>query len=1038
MAVTMRLETPQDLAVKRDCLVATRDAAKISLSVCGGTGCRAQGSLNLLEEFRRRLEERGRDDVEVRATGCHGFCENGPLVVVFPKGIFYHGVQLEDVDAIIENTVCRNDVVDRLLYRDPVSAQTCVTEDDVPFYAKQKRIVLRMNGKIDPVDIDDYIAAGGYVALAKGLTEMSPENVIDEVTQAGLRGRGGAGFPTGRKWAICRAQPHEEKYVICNGDEGDPGAFMDRSIMEGNPHSVIEGMILGGYAIGARQGYIYVRGEYPLAVTNLGMALDQAHEYGVLGETILGSEFSFDIEVVRGAGAFVCGEETALIASMEGETGNPMQRPPFPAQSGLLGKPTNINNVETWANVPVIVERGAHWFAGIGTEKSKGTKVFSLVGKVKNTGLVEVPMGTTLREIVYDVGGGVRKDRAFKAVQIGGPSGGCIPARLLDLPVDFEQLTQAGAMMGSGGLIVMDERTCMVDITRYFLSFLVDESCGRCAPCREGLVRILSVVTRICEGDGQEGDIELLQEWAEYVKESALCQLGGTAPNSVLATLRYFREEYEEHIREKRCRASVCEGLFEAPCSHACPAEVNIPQYLGLVSENKLDDAVNVIRLRNPFVSVCGRVCDAQCERRCRRSDLDEPLAIRSLKRYAIDHAQEVSPPPEPVAVGKREVAIVGSGPGGLSCAYFLALMGRSSVVFEALPIPGGMLAVGIPEYRLPKAALQADIDYILAHGVELRTSAPVGSMEELRAQGFRAIFVATGAHTDRVLGVDGEDLDGVVGALAFLRGRALGEPVPCGKRVAVIGGGNAAVDTARSAFRLGAEKVLLLYRRTRAEMPAYEEEIEAALEEGMELHELVAPACIIGKDNAVTGIEMTRMQLGDTDDSGRRRPVPIEGSAFVVECDMVVPAIGQHATINPVQDAVELSRWGTVNADILTGGTSAPDVFSGGDCVSGGTTVIEAIGAGRKAAVAIDRLLGGSGELPPNVGPSMRRPSEEELEKTLGRARVEETMTSVEERLGGFTEVVCDMADGAAHAEAGRCMRCDLERMENAEAERK
>jgi NADH:ubiquinone oxidoreductase subunit F (NADH-binding) len=432
---------------------------------------------------------------------------------------------------------------------------------ELDFYRKQRRVALGNCGFLDPGSIEEYVARGGYRALFRVLTEMDPEGVIDEVSRAGLRGRGGAGFPTGRKWSICRSQPGDEKYVICNGDEGDPGAFMDRSIMEGDPHAVIEGMIIGAYAIGSRKGYLYVRGEYPLAIKNLSVAIDQARSLGLLGTDIFGTKLSFDLSIVRGAGAFVCGEETGLIASVEGEIGSPRQRPPFPAQAGLWAKPTNINNVETWANVPNIIGRGADWFSAIGTDESKGTKVFSLVGKVKNTGLVEVPMGTPLRDIVYDVGGGIQKGREFKAVQTGGPSGGCIPKELLDLPVDYEKLRETGAMMGSGGLIVTDERTCMVDVAGYFLNFLVDESCGKCVPCREGVFQMHRILSRIVEGRGEEGDIELLERVALYVKNASLCQLGGTSPNPVLSTLRYFRDEYEAHIKEKKCPAGVCKAL---------------------------------------------------------------------------------------------------------------------------------------------------------------------------------------------------------------------------------------------------------------------------------------------------------------------------------------------------------------------------------------------------------------------------------------------------------------------------------------------
>jgi NADH-quinone oxidoreductase subunit F len=532
------------------------------ISICAGTGCRANGAVELHDAFAVEILSAGLEDrCQVKMTGCHGFCEKGPLVVILPEEIFYHGVAVDDVAEIVGTTIADHEVVKRLLYRDPVSKTVATLEHEVPFYAKQERIVFRHNGKIDPTRLDDYLGVGGYGALTKALTEMTPDQIIDDVTRSGLRGRGGGGFPTGRKWGICRAVEGDLKYLVCNGDEGDPGAFMDRSIMEGNPHSVIEGMLIGAYAIGCRQGFIYVRAEYPLAIANLQTALTSAKARGYLGENILGTDFSFDIEIFEGAGAFVCGEETALIASLDGGIGNPSPRPPYPAQSGLWGKPTNINNVETWVNIPVIIEKGADWFASIGTERSKGTKVFSLVGKVRNTGLVEVRMGMTLREIVNDIGGGAFKGRTFKAVQTGGPSGGCIPESLLDLPVDFDALIEAGGMMGSGGLIVMDDRTCMVDIARYFTDFLVGESCGKCTPCREGLHHMLEILNKICAGEGDETSIATLERLAMGVKHGSLCALGGTAPNPVLSTLKHFRDEYEMHIRDKKCQAGVCKAI---------------------------------------------------------------------------------------------------------------------------------------------------------------------------------------------------------------------------------------------------------------------------------------------------------------------------------------------------------------------------------------------------------------------------------------------------------------------------------------------
>ncbi len=1039
----------QSFRKRHEALKKALDPDKRMVTICGGTGCTGFGSSNVRKAFESEIEKQGlADEIPVKVTGCHGFCENGPVVVIMPSKVFYPNVQVEDVSGIVEKTVLGGEIIEELLYVDPATKEKIVYDHEVPFYAKQNRLVFRLSGLLNPTDLDDYIAHDGYAALASALSGMTPEQVIEEVREAGLRGRGGAGFPTGVKWGFCRAAPGEEKYLICNADEGVPGAFMDRSVLEGTPHAVIEGMIIAAYAIGASLGIIYVRAEYPLAVRNTGTALRQAGEAGLLGENILGTGFNFEIEIREGAGAFICGEETALIASLEGRRGMPRPRPPFPANRGYRDKPTNVNNVKTLANVPLIILKGKDWYRSIGTEKSKGTKIFALSGKVNNTGLVEVPMGTTLRRIVFDIGGGIPRNRRFKAAQMGGPPGGCVPARFLDLPIDYDSVKEIGAVMCSGGLIVMDENTCIVDIARSFLEFVQKESCGKCVPCRVGTRHILDILTRICGGLGREGDIEQLEELAGAVKRASLCGLGQTAPNPVISTIRYFRKEYEEHIREKHCRASICEALVPSPCGHACPAGVNVPQYVALINENRLDEAVNIIRRRNPFISVCGRVCDAPCERRCRRSDLDEPVAIRALKRYAVDYAADKDKPLLPPASGKREVAVVGSGPAGLSCAYFLALMGRSSVVFEELPIPGGMLAVGIPEYRLPKRILREDIDFILSHGIELRTGAPVKDIDALRDEGYKAIFMATGAHLGRELGLEQGDLDGVVDSgvvdsLEFLRRRALRLEVRPGRRVAVIGGGNAAIDTARCALRLGAERVSILYRRTREEMPAYEEEIEAALEEGAELFELVAPKRILYRDGdsvdggkkvkkngKVSGVEMIRMRLGDADDTGRRRPLPIVGSEFTVECDTVIRAIGQKASVEAAARVVELGSRGGILADSVTGRTSAPDIFAGGDCVSGGGTVIEAIGAGQKAAVAIDRLLGGTGVLPANDGMSIRRPSEEELEKAVARA--DEDVLPVEERAGCFTEVLLGFTPGAACVESGRCLRCDLERAES------
>jgi NADH:ubiquinone oxidoreductase subunit F (NADH-binding)/(2Fe-2S) ferredoxin len=531
--------------------------------VCAGTGCVSNHSLEIREALEAELMKHNlQDEISIVLTGCNGFCANGPIMVVQPEGIFYQLLTVDDIPHLVEEHFLKGRPVKGLMYTPPKEESPVPKMSDIGFFRKQQLIALANRGVLDPENIDEYIGKEGYKALARALKSMAPEEVVEKIKDSGLRGRGGGGFPTGRKWEFCRNTPGEEKYIICNADEGDPGAFMDRSIVESDPHSVLEGMLIGAYAIGASQGFIYIRDEYPLAVQRLYHAIDQAREYGLLGEDIMGTGFSFDISVNRGAGAFVCGEETSLINSLEGENPEPRTKPPFPAVSGYLGKPTNINNVETWANVPRIINRGVKWFSSIGTETSKGTKVFSIVGKLKNTGLVEVPMGITMREIVFDIGGGILNDKRFKAVQIGGPSGGCIPEQLLDTPIDYESLTDAGAIMGSGGLIIMDEDTCMVEVARYFLAFTQDESCGKCPPCREGTRHMLNILSEITHGNGNEGDIGLLMKMGNLIKSTAICGLGKTAPNPVLTTIRYFRKEYEAHLRDKRCPARVCKSLI--------------------------------------------------------------------------------------------------------------------------------------------------------------------------------------------------------------------------------------------------------------------------------------------------------------------------------------------------------------------------------------------------------------------------------------------------------------------------------------------
>ena len=1040
-----RVNTPSDLEVRREAIIACRDPSRTCITVCGGTGCRVYGSEKVIDALRAEIARKG-IEADVRMTGCHGFCEQGPVMVIQPQGIFYKSVKLEDVPDIIHKTVERDEIIERLLYTDPITDEKIVHEHQVPFYARQTRHLLNLNGLIDPTSIEDYIAIGGYGALAKVLGGMSPEEVIETISKAGLRGRGGAGFPTGLKWKFCRAAPGDVKYVICNADEGDPGAYMDRSIVEGNPHRVLEGMIIGAYAIGAAHGFIYIRAEYPLAIKHLEIALAQMSEHGLLGENILGSGFDFDIEIRIGAGAFVCGEETALMASIEGQIGEPRPRPPFPAQSGLWGQPTNINNVKSWANVPLIMEKGADWYASIGTEDSKGTKIFSMVGKINNTGLVEVPMGISLRELIYEIGGGIPAGKAFKAAQLGGPSGGCIPAEHLDVPIDYQSLASLGAIMGSGGLVITDEDTCMVDLARYFMSFTQEESCGKCVPCRVGTKAMLSTLERICAGQGQPGDIEYLEELAQEVKASSLCGLGQTAPNPVLTTIRYFRDEYEAHIRERRCPAGDCTALVRAKCVNACPAEVDVPSYVSLVAQGYYAEALQVHRRRNPFALACGRICPAFCETKCRRVELDQPVAIRQIKRFMADHELEQPwTPPQLEGPKMEKVAVIGAGPAGLTAALRLAQKGYPVTVFEALPVAGGMMAVGIPEYRLPRDILNVEIENIERAGVEIRLNTVLGtdfSLDELLDRdGYRSVILAVGAHKSRELGLEGEEMEGVYHGTQFLRDIALGNPpdgstelaeVLRGKRVAVVGGGDVAIDAVRSAWRLNAAEVHLVYRRSRADMPAHDDEVEGAEKEGIHFHFLTNPSRVIG-NGKVAGVELIRQELGEFDASGRRRPTPIAGSEFTLNVEVLIPAIGQEPdlTWKDGDSTIETGRGATliVNEGLAT---TRAGVFAAGDAVLGPATVIEAVAQGNQVADEVDHYLRtGRSEL------IVVRPGYEiieqqfDLEQYAEATRPQTREIPVEERRGNFDEVELLFDEKTIREECKRCLRCDLEWLE-------
>jgi len=1039
-----RVDSIMALEKVRSAILQQMDPEKPVVRICM-TGCRAYGAAEVREAVSEEVIRKGlADEVEIRETGCHGFCARAPVLAIDPLGLFYQQVDPADAREIVGRTLLNGQIVERLLYRDEDKrGRLCVHPGDIPFFRSQHRKVLANCGRIDPTHIGHYLANDGYRALARVLGGMSPEEVIDQVERSGLRGRGGAGFPTGRKWRLARAADGDMKYVVCNADEGDPGAFMDRAVLEGDPHRVLEGMIIAGYAIGASRGYIYVRAEYPIAVEHLRIAVREAGSMGLLGSNILGTRFSFEVKIKEGAGAFVCGEETALLASIEGKRGMPRTRPPFPVQSGLDGKPTSINNVETFANIPIILLEGPEKYAQFGTAESKGTKVFSLAGKVKNTGLVEVPIGATMREVIFEIGGGIPKGRKFKAVQMGGPSGGCVPERHLDITIDYGSLQKIGAIMGSGGMVVVDENTCMVEIARYFLSFTQSESCGKCSPCRLGTKQMLAILTRITRGEGREGDLAALRRIGNTVRDSSLCGLGQTCAKPVLSTIEHFANEYEAHIRHKHCPAAVCDALMISPCQHTCPVGINVPRYVAAIAEGDYEQAVEIIRERNPFPAICGRICHHPCEVKCRRGELDDPVAIRSLKRFAADHYfSSARARSDPFERTKRErVAVVGAGPTGLSCAYYLARMGYGVSVFEALPVGGGMLAVGVPAFRLPLEVIESEIGYIRDCGVEIRYNSPINvnyTVDHLTAEGFRAVFIAAGTQKSQRIGIPGE-VDGMTGllyGLHFLRDVKQGKGVTVGSRVAVIGGGNTAVDSARTCLRLGAERVEVYYRRSREEMPVTDVEFDDAQAEGVQFHFLTTPTRVLSDRWKVKGLQCIRMRLGEADESGRRRPIPIPGSEFTVEADTVIPAVGQAPDLSflPPDSKLERTRWEMLSVDPDNLATNIPGVFAGGDFVTGPSFVILAIAAGRRGAVAIDKYLRGDTgrvelyDLKASVPPPDK--AVEDLEEELReKPRAEMPVQSPKKRVSTFEEIEIGFSEMQAREEARRCLRCDLEK---------
>jgi NADH-quinone oxidoreductase subunit F len=1019
------------------------------IAVGMGTCGRGNGAEGLYHAFAEAIDRSG-TDFYLTSVGCFGACCQEPLVNLRVPGqplLILRQVQASDTARIVHDVVggkitpelvyCKVEEWDHITgaIRYGHGYPEVPSWDEVPFFKGQKKIVLRNCGIINPDDIEEYIAVGGYQALYKALIDARPEAIIEQVKAAKLRGRGGAGFLTGNKWEFLRKAVSDRKFIICNADEGDPGAYMNRNEIESDPHSMLEGMIIGGYVTGATQGIIYVRAEYPLAVHRLNRAIEQAREYGMLGENILGRGFKFDIELVEGAGAFVCGEETALIASLEGQPGRPRPRPPFPAQKGLWGRPTNINNVETWYNIAPIVMKGPAWFTETGSPKSSGTKVFSLVGKVKNTGLVEMPLGTPLKTFVYDIGEGGVGGRAIKSVQTGGPSGGCIPTEMFDTPVDYESLAQLGSIMGSGGMVVMDEDNCMVDVARYFVEFTNSESCGKCIPCRVGLNKSLRILNRVTEGGGRMQHLETMDELSRYIRDCSLCGLGQSAPNPVLTTMRHFRREFEDHIVAHRCQAGVCTELALSPCENSCPLHMNIPRFLELYKEGRLEEAFDSVIFDNPLPASTGRVCQHPCAKRCRRTTMDASVNMREVHRFIADSillSDRFDAAVQRVLSRRlehtgRKIAIAGAGPTGLTAAFYLALFGHDVTVFDPLPEPGGMLRFALPEYRLPKPALDREIELIRQMGVKFSLNTRVGhdiTLNELDER-FDAVFLAIGTWKETWVYLPGTELKGVYPALPFLESIAKGEPVELGKKVVVIGGGNAAIDSARTALRKGCD-VTIVYRRERKDMPAIEDETMAAEEEGAKIRFLSAPHRILGDDKGrVAALEVFKTRLGEYDRSGRRKPVNTD-EVQRIDCSAVILAVGESVDIDFCNaSGLEVKDGATLEVDRFTLATSRARFFAGGDLVTGASNVSNAMAFGKQVARSIDEQLMETERwerLFPHIEYEQHAPKE-----VSENGRHSARHMPARERVQTWDEVSEGLSAEEAHDECCRCLRCDI-----------
>jgi len=1025
-------------------LLPFRPRIAVGMGTCGA----GNGAEGVYHAFADSIDKRGLDIHQARV-GCFGFCAQEPLVNVWIPGrplVILRRVESQQVDEIIDDVMMGNIPTSMALCKieewDHITAQVKYGSGyantpswrEIPFFKGQKKIVLRNCGLINPDDVEEYIAVGGYQSLYNVLIDNRPDMVIEQIKAAKLRGRGGAGFSTGQKWDFLRKAVAAKKFIICNADEGDPGAYMNRNEIESDPHSLLEGMLIAGYLTGATMGIIYVRAEYPLAVHRLERAIEQAKEYGFLGDDILGRGFNFNIDLVEGAGAFVCGEETALINSLEGFAGRPRPRPPFPAQKGLWGFPTNINNVETWYNVAPIIAKGPAWFTETGSAKSPGTKVFSLVGKVKNTGLVEMPLGTPLNTFVYDVGEGSSSGRPVKAVQTGGPSGGCIPQEMFDTPVDYETLAKLGSIMGSGGMVVMDEDNCMVDVARYFIEFTHSESCGKCVPCRVGLDKGLRILNQFTQGKGTEEDLNSLDELGRMIRDTSLCGLGQTAPNPVLTTMRHFRHEFEDHLRAHRCRAGVCQELALSPCENSCPLHMNIPRFLELYKEGRLEEAFESVILDNPLPASTGRVCQHPCDNRCRRHSMDEAVNMREVHRVIADNvflSDRFDGMVERVVARKmaatgRKIAVVGAGPTGLTAAFYLALFGHEVTIYESHSEAGGMLRFALPEYRLPKAVLSKEIELIRRLGVKFEFNKNVGTDISLNDLGldFEAVFLSIGTWKEAWVYLPGTELKGVMPALPFLEGIAKNDPVPLGQRVAIVGGGNAAIDSARTALRRGAT-VTVIYRRERKDMPAIHEEVEAAEQEGAHFVFLATPHRIVGENGAVKAIEVLKTRLGEFDSSGRRRPIATE-EVQSYKCDTVILAVGEAVDRDFCRaSGLSIHENGTLEYNRYTLETSREKFYAGGDLISGASNVSNAMGYGKKAARFIDQRL--MEEVRTQEFLTHFDYDQKPPEHVSESPRHHPHPLAAKQRVKDFQESVLALTAEEAVEEASRCLRCDI-----------